>query len=375
MKNLFIIYISLLGLISCNNKKEKNDSSVWSINLDLKTDSLFRISDFKCIPLETSDSCLIGRISKIICKNQKFYILDKQENVVFVFDKDGRLVRKVNRVGTGPGEYLFLSDMDVDSDGNIYISDNQSRRIIKYYLSDSLDKYETINIEESFLEFTIADSGTIYLSDVVRNGKMTIKLAKFDRQTREIEILEESTLDEEARISRFSNHYFYRSADALYYYKRFAPTIYKLDQMGNAPCFSLKSDFFPNNEKIQEWKSKDLYVVLNDFEYIRDLSACYETDGSFFIAFQTTPALYTVIDRKTRKTCNFNLFPDRRLHSSHYFFTYDNQTYASYCSPTSQTIQHILADTEFTDDKHRDRIIDLSEDSNPVILLFRLTSF
>jgi len=85
----------------------------------LPSDSL--ISDFKFVPLETNENCLISHISGLAFLNNRFYILDRNAQQILVFDTSGHFINKVNSIGRGPGEYAEIRDFKIDHEGNIYI--------------------------------------------------------------------------------------------------------------------------------------------------------------------------------------------------------------------------------------------------------------
>ena len=64
------------------------------------------------ICLETGDSCLIGDYnSKFVKRNGVIYV--KSLNEIFLFDDKGKFLRKVSKVGNGPGEYDGIRDFDI----------------------------------------------------------------------------------------------------------------------------------------------------------------------------------------------------------------------------------------------------------------------
>ena len=81
------------------------------------------------VRLETSDSCLIGKTSKISLHNDTIYILDKNQSL-FMFSPDGRFLCKIGNKGQGPGEYVEPTDYFVDD--KIYIWDNWQNKISVY---------------------------------------------------------------------------------------------------------------------------------------------------------------------------------------------------------------------------------------------------
>lgn len=88
------------------------------------------------VPLETNERSLISSITKILYKNETYYIFDKVQAMIFLFDDNGSYITKIHNIGSGPGEYADISDFDIDADLNIYISSIVGRKIIKYKYPD-----------------------------------------------------------------------------------------------------------------------------------------------------------------------------------------------------------------------------------------------
>lgn len=85
------------------------------------------------IPLQTTDESIIGKISKIHYRGNKFYILDSQQKVIFIFDEQGNFLSKIDNKGKGPCEYIDIWDFYVDNTGFIQIlSQTFPAKIIVY---------------------------------------------------------------------------------------------------------------------------------------------------------------------------------------------------------------------------------------------------
>ena len=89
------LFFSIL-LLSCNQQdstqKEKN-----VIPFDKVAKEDFEIKDIEYIPLETTEHCLLGDISKVLYKDDRYYILDKNQNRgVYIFNKDGNFLSSIN---------------------------------------------------------------------------------------------------------------------------------------------------------------------------------------------------------------------------------------------------------------------------------------
>lgn len=112
------MFLILLGLFfpiyRCNTSN--NQSSDIYVDLDSKEEvSIFDIfSKIEIIPLETSDTCLIGSIDKLILYDSKYYLLDTKQNCVSIFSQDGKFIQNIKRVGRGPGEYLYVYDFSIN---------------------------------------------------------------------------------------------------------------------------------------------------------------------------------------------------------------------------------------------------------------------
>jgi len=129
------------------------------------------------VPLETNKNCLIGAVSRISNLNDKFYIQDKKNKLLFVFNEKGKFLFKIDKKGKSKGEYLELRDFKIDKKGDIYLLD--FGKIIKYssagdYMSTiSLNKSQG-NVKSDFfnpLEFAIGENDEFYMY----NGSMGIK--------------------------------------------------------------------------------------------------------------------------------------------------------------------------------------------------------
>lgn len=369
IKHSLNFVILFFTFISCNTSV-KEEGNIQILDLDMRKDSVLKVAEIKCIPLETREESLFHEMSKVICRNNKFYIFDRKGKSILIFDHHGSFMRKIHAAGSGPEEYVEPSDIDVDERGNIYVADNSTQRIVVFPESPN-ETISVIAIDRYFLEFVVADSDFIYLSDVVSDGEMNIKLAKYNRQSKKLDIIEESNLNNNGKVSRFAKHYFYRSNEMLYYYKRFSPYIYRISGDESIIDFKIKSKWFPTKDKVMEWETKGMQAVIEDAKYIRDISACYETNNDLFLVSQTTPSLYTVLNKKTGNIYNSFFFNDKRLDECIHVLSSDGKYYVSTCPSTSKTVSYILSENSSIDPICLKRIESLTEDSNPVLVLFR----
>jgi hypothetical protein len=147
---IFIVAISAIcnGCVRNNDKPQnecKNyinypeDSTTVQINVNVDKiksnfwyDSIF--SEYRYIPLETNDNSLIGSISKIIHYDSLLFVGDFiKTRSIFIFNINGSFIAKVSNLGSGPMEYVRLSDFTINKrDRLIEVLAGDDKKIIKF---------------------------------------------------------------------------------------------------------------------------------------------------------------------------------------------------------------------------------------------------
>jgi len=144
MKNLLLIIILTIYCLINFNSCKTDKKGYETISLDLKSgidDVNFKIKSI--IKLETSDSSLIGRITKIVYFKDRFFILDRDiSKTLFIFDKSGKFIAKTKR-GRGPNECINPLDFRIDSINNrIQLWDQANFKMMEYDFDLNLIKSE-----------------------------------------------------------------------------------------------------------------------------------------------------------------------------------------------------------------------------------------
>lgn len=86
----------------------------------------------KLVRLETNNEGIVGNISSINIINDTIFILDKYTSKsLFLFSMNGQLIRKIGKLGNGPGEYIEPTSYFVD-DSTIMIYDQWQHKIVRY---------------------------------------------------------------------------------------------------------------------------------------------------------------------------------------------------------------------------------------------------
>lgn len=87
-------------------------------------------------------------ISKIAIHEKRVYILDRQLNCIFVFDKKARYLHSIGRPGQGPGDLQYPRDFVISDDRKIYIVCSLVKRIEVFALDGNFLKRIELKIPE-----------------------------------------------------------------------------------------------------------------------------------------------------------------------------------------------------------------------------------
>ncbi|HLO58620.1 MAG TPA: 6-bladed beta-propeller [Bacteroidales bacterium] len=143
--NKFLTLIFLILIAGCG----RQDTSLPVIDTQASKPRVVNLSEIfekdEMIILETSDSCLLTNISQVIKTKDAIYVLDNNWNVsrIGMFDRTGRFIRWIGRMGNGPEEYHFLSAITLDSINQKLIAVSE-KDILEYKLDGSfIQSYPT----------------------------------------------------------------------------------------------------------------------------------------------------------------------------------------------------------------------------------------
>ena len=78
------------------------------------------VKDVEYVKLETQDNILIGDIKQLKRTEKFVFIYSRNQNHVMMFDTSGKFIRKIGRVGQGPGEIANIDFFTV-SDNLVFI--------------------------------------------------------------------------------------------------------------------------------------------------------------------------------------------------------------------------------------------------------------
>ena len=203
MKNVYSILIMLLLVAAgCGNKQQTEDFVTIDVtkSYPLKELILQDFMDVEYVPLETNDEFLCQGFVQDVTENYIIVRNFSRTGDIFIFDRKGKAVKKVNRVGQGGEEYVFLLEAIYDEENDdLFVSDLGRKLMIydkegnykRYFKARENGKYEFIrNFNQDYL---ICYDGHIS-NDGETNGQNVLLVSKQDGTIRTIEVPFDKTI-------------------------------------------------------------------------------------------------------------------------------------------------------------------------------------
>ena len=256
------------------------------------------------IPLEATDQSLIGNIDKIICTDDRFYILDKRTSKkLFVFNSQGKFVRCIGQVGRGPGEYLEPSDFVVYPEEDLIIVFDQFGRQLLYYGTDGTFQ-RNVRLKYILKEIIPAFQDSLLFA-IAGNNRHLEEIAKHDLLliNREGKVISKM-LPYEYRLNFSSSNDYQREDSLLLYHPTFSDKIYGVSPQGIRIAYEIDiPKGLPSN--FQERSQGDYMNFLNLFErkYNYFYGGFFKTGNHLFLSLlsKTGKPIYSFYNIQTKE--------------------------------------------------------------------------
>ena len=171
---LFLVFV-LIGCV----QKDLSLTTVREVKLDLSaTENKLSLSEIvdsiEYVPLETTNLSIFGSMDKLIVTDKGEYLIADKEitSALYLFDADGRFLKKIGNKGEGPEEYIGIEDVTY-YDRNIFIWDSRGRKILKYTMEgDVVCTYGCKHVAYSFS--CVGEENFVFYCDFARNEDLDI---------------------------------------------------------------------------------------------------------------------------------------------------------------------------------------------------------
>lgn len=167
MKRVLAILIVAVLIISCTQQRTLIVPilSEEYLIIDIDGEEMgYTASDLfesgRVVYLETTTDSHIASIDRIICDSRYIYILDSRLQAVFIFDQDGKYIEKIKNIGRGPGEYIQLSDITIDDNGNIILLSNNPEKLIVLNVEGKVIRQ--ISLDNTYMDMAYGQSTFVF---------------------------------------------------------------------------------------------------------------------------------------------------------------------------------------------------------------------
>jgi hypothetical protein len=293
IKNICTLLLSgLLPCFGCEQNSREDGVLLFDVDVSgAKTLNLEGKVDIEnIIPLETSDASLFQNIDKLYIGSDQILVASLgMTQGVYVFDDNGKFIRRIGRRGRGPGEFLDISGVQFDREQQIvYIHDRERQTMMTFDLNGDLlaEKRNDIWIDSfcktpagywAYVPNNTADEGPalLLLDDDFKSvkGEFFFQKAFF--------------------TTTFKPRFFENEAGEFYFSYPFDNVIYQLSGNEPRPCFRV--DFGNNTlpyDRVRKMTDQaDFDGLIENGRYVGDVGDLVFCGESLYFGFMeiTTP--------------------------------------------------------------------------------------
>jgi hypothetical protein len=386
-KILLIPIICISCIYITDNQGRKPDNGIVLDIDELITEELVYFSelftDFHIITLETDTNSLFSVISNMKLVGDTLFIFDRiKTKSVYIFNNEGYLINKVSKIGRGPGEYTQVSDFEIDTEEkSIYILDWPSKKMNIYDYKTNFIK--SITLADRFSSFTVSKPGYyLYRPHPSTTAEKDIFLLYFyNKKGKSVwgKFLYSDTLSGPQRTEFHQGGNFFKSVSGIKFFRNFGTIIYTVDGNKVSPFLTLFSEKFKmtkNDFEAIDQNRPSLYLqARGKLQKLTGISGYSENREiafiKFYIGWKEYKLFYTF---RTGKTICSSNFVDDLTFINPSLFKVNNTQIIAYIDPSqiAKLKEIVFSGTIKTEYAIRERLQNLSEYSNPVIILYDL---
>lgn len=375
--NIVIVLFSTCSINSQSNEIIKNENI---LEIDMSNFEKYKptpnlILSVDYVPLETKSNCLIGEISKLIYHDEKIFVGDfRYSNAIFIFNKTGQYINKIDRLGKGPGEYIYLSDFDVNNN-NIYIY--AVNKILIYSFKGELIKELPIDIKA--LGFSVTSSEEFVFYKYIKNKNISYNVVTYNYKTKIMNkyFANRGNLDNR-NIPHFSRALF-KSNNNIYFGNSFSNYIYRFFPDGKVKEYLRLTNIeslLPSNKDIEKLLNTDInYSKGIEFNKFKGFKSFYENNDTMYFSIDYNNKIYCYRYLKDSFKLDLFEFNEPDLYFSLDYFSIWNEGFISYIPSyrfSKDNLNFIIKNSN--SQRIKSTFLNLNSQSNPVIAFIRVNN-
>lgn len=282
-----IIFLCTFLVISCKKNDKPTDKNQLTVSLEETPTSIEELfSNIKIIPLETTDECFLKKITKIDYYKDCIYILDMLLPAFYVFDKDGKFLRKIGNIGHGPGEYTAICDFLIDKKNETINLLTPFGSIYSYQLNGNF-------IEEKRLPSHVPN----YRNMIYLNDKILLTYSSTTHEENALSLISRDSYElingfwkRHLLINIFSRFPFHEYNGSLFFSTGIINDVYKITEENISLVYSW--NFGKHTTEIEKFKFSENYEKDFNTEYKKLLQQMDSEEYPYFLKRQKQNKMY-----------------------------------------------------------------------------------
>lgn len=285
----FILVIFILIFSGCSSSQREMESSAYKLDVELEgADNLdFNeyFSSVRYVPLETTKDVLIGEITKMYMTNKNIIIFDQKSMSIFLFDIDGKFVRKIGEKGEGPDEYLYINDIQFDEKRMRILAHERLKN--KIYTYDLLGNLVNKSSKSSlmFNSFFETEEG-VWVYSCFKNGNP--KCYNLTLLSSDLQVVKKQYFPQKEFVNvTFLPTFVSDGHGRLFFYYPTSNVIYEISETNVIPFLQVNfGDRTMPYDKILKIKHKSEYdKLVLEKDYLGNISRCFINKERVFFSF------------------------------------------------------------------------------------------
>lgn len=339
-----------------------------------------KMKDIQYVLLETKEECLIGEITEIRYSNGNFFINDlNTTQSILVFNHNGDFLYKINKPGNGPGEYTTPGSFDVDEFGNVYIMGLGSRKLIKY--SNNGARFEEFGIDYMVTEFMVLGKDKILVNCPFTGGNSQVGIAILDLKNKSItELTPFRKPYDDMQTMHFGVNSFFRSGNKILFNPHYSNIVYEIEKEKAWKYLHFNENLIPPAEIILNLNPRNPESVRNlvsTGRYVVDISSAFENNSFITLTILRGTSNIIFISKKTGSIICTSKLEDKLYIGANEILGVTEESFISKIPP------RLILSKEWTekvrsgnlDPETKKKLLNITELSNPILVLFKLEDF